>query len=261
LKNDSPDNFKSIVQFIRGVYGKKEGFIPLHEPVFCGNEKKYVCDCIDSTFVSSVGEYVNRFETLVADYTGSRYAVAVVNGTAALHLALVIAGVGKGDIVVTQAVSFVGTANAISHCGAEPVFLDSDPETLGLSHHALASFLSEKCRIADDGHSYLEQTGQKITACVPVNIFGHPVKIDSIKEICGPLRISVVEDAAESLGSYYCGRHTGTEADMGIISFNGNKTITTGGGGMILTNDQEYARKAKHLSTTAKKEHPLGVFP
>ena len=246
--------YSDIVDFIRNLY-KTESFIPLHEPVFNGNEKKYLNACIDSTFVSSVGKFVSDFEKIVAKYTGSKFAVAVVNGTAALHAALLMADVSEGDEVITQPLTFVATVNAISYCRAKPVFLDVDRETLGLSADALKSFLEENTFIRDNV-CINKYSGNKIKACVPMHTFGHPCKIDEIKIICDQNQITLIEDAAESIGSYYDGKHTGTFGTMGVLSFNGNKTITTGGGGMILTNDQTIAEKVRHITTTAKKSHP-----
>ena len=246
--------FRKLIDFIRKIY-HADGFIPLHEPCFSGNEKNYVLDCIDSTFVSSVGQYVDRFEKMMSEYTGAGHAIATVNGTAALHIALLLAGVKPQDEVITQAVSFVATVNAISYCGAEPVFLDSDRNTLGLSPEALADFLDKKGEQRADGCTYNKSTGRKISGCVPMHVFGHAVRIDRIQAICEEYNITLVEDAAESLGSSYRGRHTGTFGKLGIVSFNGNKIITTGGGGMILTDDDELGRLAKHLTTTAKVDH------
>ena len=248
--------YKKIILFIRELFGKKTGPIPLHEPVFTGKEKDYVLDCINSTFVSSVGKSVDEFERRVAEYTGAKYAIATVNGTAALHVALLLAGVKQGDEVLTQSVSFVATANAITYCGAIPVFIDSDPRRLGLGAEALEVFLDTHCVRKDDGLSYNKTSGKRIAACVPVHVFGHPVQIDRIKMLCEIYNITLVEDAAESIGSYFNGKHTGTFGNLGILSFNGNKTITTGGGGIIITDDDETGKKAKHLTTTAKVDHP-----
>ncbi|MBW1910699.1 MAG: LegC family aminotransferase [Deltaproteobacteria bacterium] len=248
--------FKEIVDFIEDLFGECEKPIPLHSPIFCGNEKKYINECIDSTFVSSTGEFVDRFEEMVASFTGAGYAVSTVNGTAALHMALMLAGVKRGDNVLTQAVTFVATTNAITYCGAHPVFLDSDRDTLGLSPEALEAFLAEYCEKRDDGFTYDREMGRRITACVAMHVFGHPVRIEEIKSVCERYNIALVEDAAESLGSFFKGRHTGTFGNLGILSFNGNKTITTGGGGMLLTDNAELAKKAKHLTTTAKVSHP-----
>ncbi|MFA6922011.1 MAG: LegC family aminotransferase [Gallionella sp.] len=243
-----------VIDFIRGVYQTAE-FIPLHEPKFVGNEKAYVIDCIDSTFVSSVGKYVDRFEQEMAQYTGAKYAVATVNGTAALHIALKLAGVAQGDEVITQSLSFVATCNAISYCGAKPVFVDVDRDTLGLSPASLAAFLSANATRTAGG-CVNKTTGRKISAIVPMHTFGHPCRIDAIADICEEFGIALVEDAAESLGSYYQGRHTGTFGKLAAFSFNGNKTITTGGGGMIVTDDEALAKRAKHITTTAKVPHP-----
>jgi len=278
-------DYQSVIDFIRSLYPNRET-IPLHEPYFGGNEKKYVLDCIESTFVSSVGKYVERFEEMIRDFTGTKYAIATVNGTSALHIALKLAGVGQGDLVLTQPLTFIATCNAITYCGAEPIFVDIDPETLGMSPDSLELWLSANTIIQDDA-CYLKEVQEstnlhelsqieelqesfevnsskfvkicglkKIAACVPMHTFGHPCKIDQIIEICNRYHIPVVEDAAESIGSYYKGKHTGTFGKLGILSFNGNKTITTGGGGMILTNDDELGPLAKHITTTAKKAHP-----
>ena len=247
--------FEKILAFIRDLYGQKKDNISLHEPVFVGNEKKYVLECIDSNFVSSVGKYVDQFEEQIRDYTAAKYAIATVNGTAALHIALLLSGVNPGDEVITQAISFVATANAIKYCNAEPVFLDSDKESLGLCPNALESFLTEQTELRDDGCLYNKSTNRKIAACVPMHVFGHPAKIESIKKLCKKNNIVMVEDAAEAVGSFFKGKHTGTWGQLGILSFNGNKIITTGGGGIILTDDEEQAALAKHLTTTAKLPH------
>ncbi len=246
--------YKEFVQLVRDMYQSKE-FIPLHEPKFIGNEKKYLIDTIDSSFVSSVGEYVDKFEQKVAEYTGSKYAVATVNGTAALHISLLLAGVEANDEVLTQSLTFVATCNAIRYCGAQPVFLDIDKTTLGLSPDSIEEFLSKNTAIDNDGQCINRATGNVIRACVPMHTFGHPVKINRIKTICQKYQISLVEDAAESLGSYRDEVHTGTVGTVAALSFNGNKIITTGGGGMILTSDESIAVRAKHLTTTAKSDH------
>lgn len=253
------DSFPEIVEFIRGIFNSGD-FIPLHEPRFLGNEKKYLLDCIDTTFVSSVGKYVNDFEGVIATFTGSERAVACVNGTEALHLALLLAGVKPGDEVLTQPLTFIATANAIAYTGARPVFLDVDLGTLGLSPDALELFLEQFGEVREDGRCYNKKTGAHIAACVPMHTFGHPVRIDKIMDICSSHAIPVVEDAAESLGSRYLDKHTGTYGLLGILSFNGNKIVTTGGGGMILTGDQEIADKAKHLTTQAKVPHRWEFF-
>ena len=244
----------SVISFIREVFQCKEDFIPLHAPYFGGNEKQYLLDTIDSTFVSSVGAYVNRFEEMMAELTGARYAIAMTNGTTALHLSLVAAGVQYQDEVITQPLTFVATANAITHAGATPVFVDVDRDTMGLSPHALAAFLAEHAVIID-GQTVNKLTGRRIAACVPMHTFGFPCRIDEIAAICREYNIPLVEDAAESLGSWYKGTHTGNFGLMGTFSFNGNKTVTCGGGGAIITNDSEIAQKLKHLSTTAKLPH------
>ncbi len=249
--------YKKIIEFIQKTYNTKD-FIPLHEPRFRGNEKKYLNECIDSTFVSSVGKFVDRFEEMTAEYTGAKYAVACVNGTAALHIALLLAGVEPDDEVITQPLTFISTANAITYAGAKPVFIDVDKETMGLSPKKLEKFLSETTYTVEDEtgvYSYNLITHKPIRACIPMHTFGYPCKIDEIKEICDKYNIILIEDAAESLGSYYKKKHTGTFGLIGILSFNGNKTITTGGGGMIITNNEELAKKAKHLTTQAKAPH------
>lgn len=251
-------NYKNLVKFIRDIYETDE-FIPLHAPVFDETEKQYSIDAIESSFVSSVGAYVDRFENEIAQYTKSPAAVATVNGTAALHVALLMAGVQSNDLVITQALTFVATANAISYSGATPIFLDVDNKTLGLSEVALDNWLSENAYIGADNLCHLKLDHRIIRACVPVHIFGHPVKIDQIAIHCKKWGIILVEDAAESLGSFYKGQHTGTFGKFGTLSFNGNKIITTGGGGMVLSNAGDY-QKFKHLTTTAKISHPFQYF-
>ena len=238
---------------IRNVYGQ-EGFIPLHRPVFVGKEKAMLAECIDSNFVSSVGARVDEFEAGMASFAGARYAVAVVNGTCALQVALRVAGVERDCEVITQALTFVATCNAIAYLGARPIFVDVDRATLGLSPDALRSFLQAYGERGNDG-CYNRSTGRRIAACQPMHTFGHPARIDEIAAICDEWGIALVEDAAESLGSYYRDRHTGTFGRLGVFSFNGNKIITTGGGGMIVTDDGKLARRAKHLTTTAKVPH------
>ena len=247
-------NFPRIIDFIRSLYPDRD-FIPLHEPHFGGNEKRYLEDCIDSTFVSSVGKYVDRFEEMIREFTGAKCAVATVNGTAALHIALLLAGVQRNDLVITQPLTFIATCNAISYCGAEPVFIDIDRHNLGLSADALEAWLAANS-VLEGESCYHIGSRQRLAACVPMHTFGHPCQIDRIVEICERYHIPVVEDSAESIGSYYKGRHTGTFGKLGVLSFNGNKTITTGGGGMIITNDDELGKLAKHITTTAKVPHP-----
>lgn len=251
------DNFGPIISFIRELYREPIDFIPLHVPVFLGNEKSYMEECIDSTFVSSVGKFVDSFEERMALYTGSKYAVATVNGTSALQIALTLSGVEPGDEVITQPLTFVATANAITYCGAKPVFLDIDENTLGLSAEKLEHFLKNSTRYNKENSKLINiHTSRPVSACVPVHTFGHPCQIDEITRICGEYELPVIEDAAESLGSRYKGKHTGTFGDVGVLSFNGNKIITTGGGGMLLMDDEKTARRAKHITTQAKVTHP-----
>ena len=247
------NKYHEIVDFIKSLY-PSENPVPLNAPRFLGNEKQYLCDCIDSTFVSSVGSYVNLFEKKFAEYVGSKVAVAVVNGTAALHIALKLSNVQCGDEVITQSLTFIATANAIKYCEANPIFIDVDLDTMGLSPTALQEFLSKYCIIVNN-KCINTATGKNVKACVPMHTFGHPVKIDEIKTICDEWNIALVEDAAESLGSYYKGRHTGTFGKFGVFSFNGNKIVTSGGGGAIVTDDEELAKRAKHITTTAKIPH------
>jgi len=245
---------QEIIKFIKRLYNNRD-FVALHEPVFIGNEKKYLNDCIDSTFVSSVGKYVDRFEKEFAKYVGSKYAVATVNGTSALHISLLLADVKAGDEVITQPLTFVATCNTISYIGAKPIFVDVDLDTLGLSSKSLQEFLEKNCEVID--RQCINKTTKKaIKACVPMHTFGHPCRIDEIKEICDAWHISLVEDSAESLGSYYKNKHTGTFGKLGAFSFNGNKIITSGGGGVIVTDDEKLAKRAKYLTTTAKVPHP-----
>ncbi|WP_205600349.1 LegC family aminotransferase [Sphingobacterium luzhongxinii] len=247
-----------IISFVRDHY-KTDKFIPLHEPRFRANERKYVLDTIDSTFVSSVGAYVDKFEEMMQDFTGASKAVAVVNGTASLQVALRLAGVKAGDEVLTQALTFVATANAIVYNHAAPVFLDVDLDTMGLSPRAVSDFLEEYGELREDG-CYNKSTGSRIAACMPMHTFGFPVHLDELSAVCNKWRIPLVEDAAESLGSYYKGKHTGTLGLVSGFSFNGNKTITCGGGGALITNDLELGKHAKYLTTTAKRPHPYEFF-
>lgn len=245
---------QAIVDFIKQTFATQE-FIPLHEPRFIGNEKTYLNECIDSTFVSSVGQFVDRFEADFAKTVGAKYAIATVNGTAALHIALILAGVERDNEVITQPLTFIATCNAISYIGAKSIFVDVDLETMGLSPRSLGEFLKDTCEI-QDGKCLNKTTGKIIKACVPMHTFGHPCKIDEIKTICDAWHMELVEDAAESLGSYYKNKHTGTFGTVGAFSFNGNKIITSGGGGVIVTDDEALAKRAKHLTTTAKIPHP-----
>lgn len=246
--------FDALIRFIREQYRTDE-FIPLHAPVFPGREREYVVQTIESTFVSSVGTFVDRFERDMAAYTGAQRAVATVNGTAALHAALLLAGVKPGELVVTQSLTFVATCNAIAYCHAEPVFVDVDRDTLGLSPSALEAWLDASARLDADGMCRLKQDGRLVRACLPMHTFGHPVHLDHLVDVCRRWNLALVEDAAESLGSLYHGKHTGTFGLLGTLSFNGNKILTTGGGGMILA-DAALGARAKHLTTTAKKPHP-----
>lgn len=246
--------YNKVIRFIKELYGTKE-FIPLHEPRFIGNEKKYLEECIDTTFVSSVGKFVDKFEEVTAAYTGSKHAVVCVNGTNALHMALMLSGVKANEEVISQPLSFIATANAISYIGAVPVFIDVDKDTMGLSPSKVEDFLDQFGDVRNDGFCYNKKTGRRIAACVPMHTFGHPVKLDELKEVCKKYNIALVEDAAESVGSLYKGKHTGTFGFMGVLSFNGNKIITTGGGGMLLTDDPVLAKHTKHLTTQAKVPH------
>lgn len=245
--------YNDIVNFIRHLYGTDE-FVPLHTPLFIGNEKKYLNECLDTTFVSSVGKFVDRFEGMVAEYTGAKKAVVCVSGTNALHMAMMLVGVERNDEVLTQALTFVATCNAISYIGAHPVFIDVDKETLGLSPAAVRCWLEKNVEVKDRV-CYNKHTERRVKACIPMHTFGHPVKIDELIAVCNEYHIELVEDAAESIGSYYKGQHTGTFGKVGAISFNGNKTITTGGGGMLLFQDEELGKLAKHLTTQAKVPH------
>lgn len=250
--------FDHIVSFIRDQYATND-LIPLHSPVFDGRERELILDTINSTFVSSVGRYVELFERDTAAFCGSPRAVAVINGTAALHISLLLAGVERGDLVVTQPLTFVATCNAITYCGASPVFIDVDRRTLGLSPAELDAWLTEHALVDDAGHCRTRDGHRRIRACVPMHTFGHPVALDELVDVCARWRLVLIEDAAESLGSFYKGRHTGTFGRIGVLSFNGNKIITTGGGGIVLADD-ELGRRAKHLTTTAKVPHSYEFF-
>jgi perosamine synthetase len=277
MKNiKTSSTIQQFINFVRNLY-ETHDFIPLHEPKFKGNEKKYLNECIDSTFVSSVGKFVDLFEKKISEYTGAKYAVATVNGTAALHIALLIAGVKPGDEVITQPLTFVATSNAISYCNAKPIFIDVDRDTMGLSPEKLEYFLENHAKWDSSTSQLLNtSTSRPIKACVPMHTFGHPCRIHEIKEICKKFNITLIEDAAESIGSLYSpceiyrenendfnkttisrgkGQHTGTFGKLGIYSFNGNKIITCGGGGIIVTNDEDLAKEAKHITTTAKLPH------
>lgn len=251
-------NPKLLVEFVRDQY-KTQDFITLHAPTFVGNEKAYVMETIDSTFVSSVGKFVDEFERKMEAFTGSERAVATVNGTAALHAALYMAGVERGDLVITQALTFVATCNALYHMGAQPIFVDVSPMSLGLCPKAVENYLVENAELTERGCVH-KQTGQRIKAVVPMHTFGHPVELDELVVVCLKWQLVLVEDAAESLGSFYKGKHTGTIGEFGAVSFNGNKIITTGGGGMVLCCTAESGKHTKHVTTTAKVPHPYEFF-
>ncbi len=244
--------YEKTINFINELYGQEN--VPLSVPKFIGNEKKYLEECIDTTFVSSVGQFVDRFEKDMAAYTGAKRAVVCVNGTNALHMAMMLAGVERDDEVLTQALTFIATCNAISYIGAHPVFIDVDKSTMGLSPDAVKEWLHKNAEIKD-GQCYDKQTGRRVKACVPMHTFGHPVRIEELAAVCAEWHIELVEDAAESIGSKYKGVHTGLFGKVGALSFNGNKTITTGGGGMLLVRDEELGALAKHLTTQAKVPH------
>ena len=246
-------DYSKVIDFIKGVYGNQD-FTPLAVPVFAGNEKKYLNECIDTTFVSSVGKFVDRFEEEMAKYTGTKKAVVCVSGTNALHMSLLLAGVKREDEVLTQALTFIATCNALSYIGAHPVFIDVDLSTMGLSPDAMKEWLHKNAEIRN-GECWNKNTGRRIKVCVPMHTFGHPVRIEEIVGLCAEWHLELVEDAAESIGSTYNGKHTGTFGKIGAISFNGNKTITTGGGGMMLFQDEELGKLAKHLTTQAKIPH------
>ena len=245
--------YDEMLEFIRSLYPGEDP-VPLHAPRFLGNEKKYLDECVDTTFVSYVGKFVTDFEEHVKRVTGALYAVAMVNGTAALHMVLLAAGVKPGDMVITQALTFAATAAAIRHAGAEPAFVDVDRETLGMSPDSLRSFLVERTE-HKAGVLVEKVTGRRVAAVVPMHTFGHPARIDMIASVCKEFDLLMIEDAAESLGSSFKGTHTGMFGKAAILSFNGNKPVTTGGGGMIFTNDNEIAERARYISTTAKRKH------
>ena len=246
----------AIEKGIRQIYSNRTADVPLHAPSFHGNERKYVRDCIDTGWVSSIGKYVEKFEEMVAQFTGAAHAIATVNGTSALHIALLLSNVDPDDEVLCPAFSFVATANSIVYCGAHPVFMDCDPDTLGMDPEKVGAFLEQRCIKKKDGFTYNRSSGRKVKACMPMHAYGYPVNMNPLEGICKANRITIIEDAAEALGSYYKGKHCGTMGLLGVVSFNGNKIITSGGGGMILTDESDLARKAKHLTTTAKVGHP-----
>lgn len=256
--SDLSGKYQQLLGFIREYY-RTSDLIPLHAPVFAGEEKQYLVDCIDSTYVSSVGPYVTRFETMMKHLTGAEYAVAMVNGTSALHIALMSLGVHAEDEVITQSLTFVATCNAISYIGAHPIFVDVDPERMGLSVAALQRFLREHAELRPQG-CFNKMTGRRIAAVVPMHTFGFPVDMPALLTVCEAWHIPVVEDAAESLGSRIDGQHTGTFGQIGIFSFNGNKVVTCGGGGCLVTQDPNLAAKAKHLSTTARQMQGFSFY-
>jgi perosamine synthetase len=249
---------KDTISFIQDSFKSTE-FIPLHAPTFGGNEKKYLIETIDSTFVSSVGAYVDEFEAMMTTITNTKKSVAVVNGTAGIQVALRLVGVSAGDEVITQALTFVATANAIAYNGASPIFLDVDLDTMGLSPNAVSQFLEEFGDLRDEG-CFNKKTGNKISACLPMHTFGFPVHLDELKNICDVWNIPIVEDAAESLGSKYKNKPTGSIGKIGVFSFNGNKIVTCGGGGAIVTNDEQIGAKGKYLTTTAKVPHAYEFY-
>lgn len=245
---------QEIIERLETVISRSEQFVPLHTPELAGNEKKYLAECVDSNFVSSVGEFVDRFERMLETYTGAKKAVVTMNGTAALHASLQLAGVSAGDEVLVPAFTFIATANAVAYCGAVSHFIDIEEETLGVDPDKLRTYLGQIC-IDKNGQCFNRLTGASIKAIVPMHAFGHSVRLHELVEVCQEFGIVIVEDAAESLGSFYKGVHTGNFGKLAALSFNGNKVITTGGGGAILTNDEDLGQQAKHLTTTAKVPH------
>jgi perosamine synthetase len=246
----------SVVNLIRSVIAQKDSeLVSLHEPLFSGNEWPYVKECIDTAWVSSVGKYVDRFECDLADFTGARYAIATSNGTSALHISYLLAGIKPGDEVLVPTLTFVATTNALSYCGAIPHFIDAEPDHLGVDPFVLDVYLSE---VTDqkNGECFNRLSGRPIRALCVMHTLGHPVDLDPLEQLCQKYNLILLEDAAEALGSYYKGVHVGHRGKLGALSFNGNKIITTGGGGAILTNDERLAKRAKHLTTTAKVPHP-----
>lgn len=251
--------FEALAALIKGLY-PNENPVPLHAPRMLGAEKSYLNQCIDSTFVSYVGPLVKQFEERIAKFTGASYAVATASGTSALHLALLLAGVRPGDEVILPSLTFVAAANAVSYCGAHCIFLDVDESSLGIAPERLESFLRDHSVLSPGGECLNRQSGRRISVCMPVHILGHPARTSDILSICQKYHLQMIEDASEALGSYESGRHCGTLGNLGVLSFNGNKVLTTGGGGMILTNDSHLAMRATHLSTTAKRPHSYKFF-
>ncbi|MBL6841448.1 MAG: LegC family aminotransferase [Pelagibacterales bacterium] len=258
MNNNKKNQILESINFIKKTHNTNK-FIPLHEPRFIGLEKKYLNECVDSTFVSSIGKFVDKLEKKIAKYTGAKHVIATNNGTSALHISLILAGVEQDNEVITQPLNFIASCNAITYCKANPIFVDVDRDTMGLSPESLASFLEKNTKIINK-KCINKKTKKIIKACVPMHTYGHPCRIDKIKKILKRHHIFLIEDAAESLGSFYKNKHTGTFGKLGVISFNGNKIITAGGGGCILTNDKILAKKAKHLSTTAKVPHKWDFY-
>lgn len=257
--NEDRFDVNNVMQALKSCLPMEQEKISLHEPYFGGNEWKYVKECLDTGWVSSVGKYVDQLEQQLAEYTGVKKAVAVVNGTAALHIALILAGVIRDDEVIVPTLTFIATTNAITYCGAIPHFADSEERTLGLDPYKLDAYLQEFAEVRKDG-CFNKKTGHRIKAVLPMHTFGHPVDLDPLVEVCQKFKLELIEDAAESLGSFYKGRHTGNWGKLSTLSFNGNKTITTGGGGAILTNDEELGKMAKHITTTAKLPHKWDFY-
>jgi len=252
----SEESILEFIKFTRKIYG--DGDIPLHRPIFENNAIEYLIDCINSNFVSTAGKKVSEFEERISRFVGSKYAVATINGTSALHVALKILAVQNDDEVITQALTFIGTCNPIVYVGARPIFVDVDLDTLGLSPNALRRFL-EKNGVIKKGQCWNKYTGRRIAACIPMHTFGIPCRINEITVICKEWNIPIIEDSAESLGSYFQEKHTGTFGLFGILSFNGNKIITTGGGGMIITDNENLAKRAKHITKTSKIAHQYEI--
>lgn len=250
---------QKLIKLVRDIYATNE-FIPLHAPIFAGNEKAYLNETIDSTFVSSVGKYVDQFEQQIQQYTGAVRAVATVNGTAALHTALYLADVQPGDLVLTQALTFVATCNALHHMGAKPVFIDIEPSSYSLCPLAAEQWLTDNAQLNMDNQCIHQATGAQIKALLPMHTFGHPAQLDELQTVASKWNLTLIEDAAESLGSFYKGQHTGTIGRFAALSFNGNKVITTGGGGMLLCRDKADGKRAKHITTTAKQPHPYEFY-
>ncbi len=250
--------FKKITDYIKLLY-PEENPVPLHAPRFLGKEKEYLNQCIDSTYVSYVGNFVTEFENHIKNLTKSKYATAIVNGTSALFMILKSMDIKEGEEIITQAITFAATAAAIKHSGAQPVFIDVERDTIGMSPESLFRFLSKSC-VLKNGKLINKYTNRVISAVIPMHTFGHPVRIDEIKKICDSYELPIIEDAAESLGSFYKEKHTGTFGKAAILSFNGNKPVTTGGGGMVITDDEQLINKVIHLSTTAKRKHPWEFY-